>query len=84
MSERGWRGRPLLVVDLGTVYQAWTGSHRIAAACEAGLSEVPCYVVSGKDMASMENPIFDHERLKILRELGDADAVRLMWLEGRE
>ena len=45
MKENGWRGRPLLVIERESDYVAWTGSHRIAAAIEAGLALVPCYVV---------------------------------------
>jgi hypothetical protein len=37
MSRRGWSGRPLLVVRLGTSRYAFTGSHRIAAAMRAGI-----------------------------------------------
>jgi hypothetical protein len=46
MREQGWLGRPLLVVP-GTagVYQALTGSHRLAAALEAGLGTVPAIVL---------------------------------------
>lgn len=46
MRERGWLGRPLLVVPavLG-VYQALTGSHRLAAALEAGLDTIPAIVL---------------------------------------
>lgn len=51
MESGGWSGRPLVVVRAydGRVadgrYQALTGSHRLAAATEAGLESVPCVVV---------------------------------------
>ena len=41
MTERGWHGRPLVVIDCGDYYQAITGSHRWAAANEVGLDEIP-------------------------------------------
>lgn len=40
MAEDGWQGRPLLVIDDAVPF-ALTGSHRIAAAREAELQEVP-------------------------------------------
>lgn len=87
MMESGWQGRPLLVVESESGYQAWTGSHRIAAAIEAGMSEVPCYVISEKMIAKCGDGwglVQDYERLNILRKTGDETAIRLMWLEGRE
>lgn len=86
MMENGWRGRRLLVVKFAPAYHSWTGSHRIAAAREASLSEVPCYVISGKSMAKYGvdigwGPIFDHERFAILQKVGDEAAIRLMWQE---
>ena len=44
MIMDGWQGRPLLVVDNGTM-RCLTGSHRLAAAREAGLVDVPAVVV---------------------------------------
>jgi uncharacterized ParB-like nuclease family protein len=41
MTERGWDGRPLVVIDCGDYYQAITGSHRWAAANEVGIDEIP-------------------------------------------
>lgn len=87
MMESGWQGRPLLVVESESGYQAWTGSHRIAAAIEAGMFEVPCYVISEKMIAKYGDGwglVQDYERLNILRKTGDETAIRLMWLEGRE
>lgn len=84
MRENGWRGRPLLVVRTAAGYHAWTGSHRIAAALEASLPEVPCYVIPESSIAEHERPICDSEKLNILRKVGDETAIRLMWLEGRQ
>lgn len=83
MKENGWQGRPLIVVETAGGYQAWTGSHRIAAARRVGLSSVPCYVIRDAGLAAI-SPTFDYERLTALRALRDEAAIRLMWLEGRE
>lgn len=45
MKENGWNGRPLVVIDCCGEYSALTGSHRLAAAREAELYEIPCAVV---------------------------------------
>lgn len=45
MKVRGWAGRPILALDAGDSPQALTGSHRIAAAVEAGLEEIPVYLI---------------------------------------
>ena len=57
MEKDGWTGRPLLVEEvcrykLYTQYFAWTGSHRIEAAKRAGLSSVPCRVITHKEADS--------------------------------
>jgi ParB-like chromosome segregation protein Spo0J len=88
MKENGWNGRPLLVIKrVSGGYQGWTGSHRIAAAREAELPVVPCYVVHERDLIERDlDPdwhVEDYERLNILREFGDEEAISLMGLEGR-
>lgn len=46
MSEGGWLGRPVLAYeDPGYGLRALTGSHRIAAANEAGI-RIPCLVLT--------------------------------------
>lgn len=87
MEEEGWQGRPLLVIETEHGYVAWTGSHRIAAAREAELKEVPCLIVPEEDLgpeySARYGHVEDHERLKILREIGNEPAAELMWTEGR-
>jgi len=88
MRENKWQGRPLLVIERESDYVAWTGSHRIAAAVEAGLDGVPCYVLDERLLLPLgydaeKGHVFDYERLKILREIGDETAIHLMWQEGR-
>lgn len=48
MDQEGWRGRPILVVDVSKrkpTFQALTGSHRLAAALSVGLETIPVLVV---------------------------------------
>jgi hypothetical protein len=87
MKENGWKGRRLLVIDRESEYLAWTGSHRIAAAREAGLAVVPCYALDEQELLKRgfdcDQPIMDYQRLEILKKIGDKDAIHLMWQEGR-
>lgn len=88
MREHGWQGRQLLVIQREKAYFAWTGSHRIAAAIEAGLEEVPCYVLQEDELQGEIDAVWgcveDWERLKAIRQTGDETAIRIMWLEGRD
>lgn len=51
MKKEGWRGRRLLVEEAKhpslprSTFHAWTGSHRIGAAEEAGVELIPCLVI---------------------------------------
>ena len=70
-------------------HQAWTGSHRIGAARAAGLESIPAYVVRKSRIArfgvdAVYGHVEDYDRLELMRKVGGEDAVRLMWLEGRE
>ena len=111
MEERGWHNedgepeRALLVVrerewaptNAGR-FLAQTGSHRIAAAIEAELETVPCYVIDA-NREELRDPEFprcpvewlekllsaceDYERRNALNESDDEEARQLMWLEDR-
>jgi ParB-like nuclease domain len=91
MNQRGWKGRPLLVIERSrpeTRYLAWTGSHRIAAAREAELASVSCYVIHEDKLSLFDvDAKFGHcddtDRLRILRKVGDEVAIGLMLKEGR-
>lgn len=49
MKVNGWNGRAIVVIDCANEgYQALTGTHRINAAIEAGISEIPCEVISAE------------------------------------
>ncbi len=57
MRRDGWNGRPLLVEEVKdyqgiTDYPAWTGSHRIEAARRAGLTTIPCCVITKEEADS--------------------------------
>lgn len=89
MREHGWHGRQLIVIERESDYLAWTGTHRIAAAIEAGFATVPCYVLPEEELlphgaTALKGHLDDVDRLKILRKVGDDDAIRLMWLENRQ
>src|SRR5437868_2969182 len=71
MITEGWKGRPLLVVEHNKGYQAWTGSHRIAAAREVNVL-IPCYVLSEKPLLETGNDavsghILNWERSALIR-----------------
>jgi ParB-like chromosome segregation protein Spo0J len=70
----GRTGRPILAEDVLSGIQAWTGSHRIAAALEAGLEEIPVVVMSASDIETAGESIdwyAEHVR---------DDEDRLAWL----
>lgn len=86
MEKNGWVGRPLLVFDAGRGNEALTGSHRIAAAKQAGI-EIPIYKIDeniGNYADKNGNTIFDAANfeqkniVKFLREFGDKNAAKLM------
>jgi hypothetical protein len=46
LTLQGWQGRPLVVEDTSPHrYQAWTGTHRLAAARRVGLRRVPVVLI---------------------------------------
>ena len=48
MEEGGWQGRPLVVLEVADGFAAWTGSHRLQAARDAGLEEVPAVLLDNE------------------------------------
>jgi len=91
MRAHGWVGRPLLVEEVRPFehaqYFAWTGSHRIAAATQAGLSRVPCRVLlHGDAEASFRQAGYDQDGYSSWRDAltaheGRNDRDRLRGLE---
>lgn len=81
MKQNGWKGRPLLVYESGDgVYQALTGSHRIAAANAAGLETIPVSIIDTSrfdefDVEDLENEVEDTDRLKLLTRFRDGGLI---------
>lgn len=101
MKAHGWRGRPVLGERLadGRV-QAWTASHRIAAARKAGLRSIPVrfldrevvakallkagFVVGDVLLLSTPPRWYDPDRAKFLKDAGDLIGAALLRLEMEE
>jgi hypothetical protein len=89
MRERGWIGLPLLVheYDDGS-YQAWMGMHRLLAADDANLSEIPIVVMRRQELREIGFTDFeiDHdpwEKRERLTKLTDPRPGQLMKAEER-
>jgi hypothetical protein len=86
MRDGGWQGRPVLVTQWGDGWVALTGSHRVAAAVEAGLDEIPCLATDADafhdahDSHPYEWVTNNHyeDLAAAIREAGDDDAADLM------
>ena|GEM_PF-2642702 len=69
MRRDGWQGRPLLIEeDVDGRHSAWTGCHRISAAREAGLVEVPCRVITRRESQQYLDRLPEVEGYSSLRE----------------
>ena len=93
MVENGWVGRPVLVTPGASNLWAQTGSHRIAAAREAGLESIPALMVDLEDVwEELETDVYgcpvlgmdDEDRAAKLAAIGASDASELMWQEVAE
>lgn len=75
MVKKGWRGRPIVVMDLpdGTL-KGLTGSHRVRAAVKAKLKSIPVIkLTSGERKAVLsEFPWFHKNRMDVWSQEGDA------------
>lgn len=88
MRAAGWRGRPLVAVQVGRCVQAVTGSHRLYAARAAGLRAIPVEVIRGGSalkavLASdgwSSRTARPHDAHKIANDLARAGAGRLAQL----
>ncbi len=84
MRLSGWRGRPVLVECRGNL-RAWTGSHRLAAAVEADLDEIPILRMEARDVTRANAALarnWETSRIaEIYREGFFDDWERLDWLE---
>ena len=97
MGAHGWTGRPILAYDDGNGLHALTGSHREAAAKQAGV-EIPVYVIDitahvwdddeacvlcGEDCWTIAavEARDDDDRLAAIERSGDTTAIDLMRAE---
>ena len=81
---KGWTGRPLLVHRVGRMFEAWCGSHRVAAARVAGVRILAYCVNPDGEPLGVDGPrtvIRNADRLKILEAYGDTYAADLMRAE---
>ena len=69
-EENGWDGRPIVAYDNGgNGYVALTGSHRVAAAAEAGI-QVPAVLIESREaIARLADTYSDEERAMVADEL---------------
>jgi diguanylate cyclase (GGDEF)-like protein len=87
MKRVGWKGRPLLVVKDGPKETAWTGTHRLAAAKEAGLTEIPRVDVDADALRAVGFDVDEltkqgkKARIDALRKAGQDEAADLLELE---
>ena len=91
MRQSGWQGRDLLVEEVRRYsfpqYFAWTGSHRVAAAIEAGLATIPCRLLTAAEAdeaftkAGYIQYGYDSWRSAVTGKHGPLDRHRLLGLE---
>ena|SRR5271166_1989750 len=91
MAAGGWYGRPLVVEEtLPNRYQAWTGTHRLAAALTVGMPHVPVVLINkdrwirrwGKPARLFVDEVGDDiDKYSALQEAGDLIAARVMQRE---
>jgi hypothetical protein len=88
MKKNGWQGRPILAFDVGNGLEALTGTHRLAAAKQAGIENVPVLKISddignyADEYGRSIKDISDEEDvLEYLKNFGDKDAFELMRAE---
>jgi hypothetical protein len=77
MRRTGWTGRPIVAHPVDGGYQAWTASHRLAAAIAAKLPTVPVFVV---DMTRSANATYQLTGLWF-GDYGSNPVARLMELD---
>jgi hypothetical protein len=87
----GWQGRPILVEEIApNRYQAWTGTHRLAAARRLRWRRVPVVLIDprkwirrwGKPEGLIVDEVDDDfDKYVTLLQAGDKLAARIMHLE---
>lgn len=72
MWQCGWQGRPVIVADMGDYVQAFTGSHRIAAASVTGATPELVWLpttLSEDDWADIHFANDDDDLLRVFQDL---------------
>lgn len=86
MRTHGWVGRPILICDGDSeAPQAFTGSHRLAAARLAGI-DPDTYSLEGRgtDIDTLAfQCIDDSDRMTVIEDGGDREAITIMRAELR-
>lgn len=87
MKDGGWKGRPVVVFEGAAGIMGLTGSHRIAAAKEAGV-DIPIYEVDkdaanfvdedGNNIMDFAGTGDDQKLAEFLEQAGDEDAASLI------
>lgn len=76
MRKRGWRGRPILVAEIGTgcnkYYETVTGVHRSTAAMTLGI-HIPVVVIEGRELSE--------EQWEQVRWSGDYDHLYSVFMD---
>jgi hypothetical protein len=86
MESEGWKGRPIVAIERGRGPEALTGSHRIHAATEIGLDDIPTVIVDASDVDSdILEKLFDADdwtKPEVAKQFMPKYAVDLLKVEG--
>jgi phage-related protein (TIGR01555 family) len=82
MKKEGWQGRPILVLEKNGKFDAITGSHRLFAAREAKLNNVPTITIKESNNKEhrelwndLEKSTDDDNKIRIVKELYDEGEI---------
>jgi len=82
MREFGWKGRPIVVADTQDGFVAFTGSHRLAAAKDAGVPSIPIIVMTPDEFhVAREAGVFQDDRMEALLAEGYRAIGELMYMD---
>jgi len=77
LATNGWQGRPVIMVDCGDHVIALTGSHRLAAAHDLGLTVPVVWMpeLNSDQWDALNEYCDDMDRLRIFEALADVDGM---------
>lgn len=82
MMDVGWKGRPIIAGEMDGGLRAITGSHRYAAAKEAGLQVIPVLVMVPDELqVALEAGAFQDDRVEALMSTGHRAIAELMHMD---